>query len=187
MTTDSKSFQNCVETDVPGYNDCPSFLFQISSKKGGSSASLSSSSTYSGTNLLKTKVRDVSGNTKLAVAPPPMAAKRKVSTPVVVQSDGEKDVSAALSKEEIEAKVNDLYAMETKLPSKEFEFYKKKVSTNIVLGLKNESTVRTLSQFFDLFASDRSAAKKLVTDWMIADTSIGTWCPAFLKIIDNII
>lgn len=187
MSTNSKSFQNCVETDVPGYNDCPSFLFQISNKKNNSSASLSSSSTYSSANLLKTKVRDVSGNTKIAMAPPPMASKRKVSAPVIEESVSNANSDISLSHQEILTKIDGLYAMDSKLSDKEFEFYKKKISTNITRSLENDSTIRTLSQFFDLFSSDRPAAKKLVTDWMIADTSIGTWCPAFLKITDNVI
>lgn len=190
MSTSSKSFQNCTEADVPGYNDCPTFLFQVSNKKNASSTSLASNSTLSSTNnIITTKVRDTYGNTKTAVAPPPMISKRKISIPSTEPASTTAEDSVkitTLTKDEILSKVEELSSRESKLSEKEFTFYLNKVKNNMGKSLDNQSTVATLSQFFEIFQNERTQAKKLLTQWMISDTSIGTWCPAFIKIIDNI-
>lgn len=181
----SKSFQNCAEADVPGYNDCPTFLFRVSNKKTRSSTSLTSNSSHSSTKWISNNVRDVSGNTKTAVVPPPLVDKRKISSNITIDNNSENEI-ISLNKEEILSKIDDLYTCKTKLSEKEFAFYQKKVTNNVNTSLNNDSTQLTLSQFFDLFSKDKQKAKKLMMDWMISDTSIGNWCPAFLKIIDNI-
>ena len=190
MSASSKSFQNCTEADVPGYNDCPTFLFQVSNKKNASSTSLASSSTVSSTNnIITTKVRDTYGNTKTAIAPPPMMSKRKISTsstePASTTTEESNQVTI-LTKHEILSKVEELSSKKSKLSEKEFTFYLNKVKNNMNRSLDNQSTINTLSQFFEVFQNDKIQAKKLLTQWMISDTSIGTWCPAFIKIIDNI-
>ncbi|SMN19034.1 similar to Saccharomyces cerevisiae YMR184W ADD37 Protein of unknown function involved in ER-associated protein degradation [Maudiozyma saulgeensis] len=187
MSENSKSFQNCTEADVPGYNDCPTFLFQVSNKKSSSSTSLASSNTTlsSTGNVITSKVRDTSGNTKSAISPPPLISKRKVSNQIDPNKNNDEDKANIMTKDELLSKIDELLSKESKLSEKEFTFYKNKVDNNIERSLDNVSTVNTLSQFVNIIENDKVSAKKLLTQWMVSDTSIGTWCPAFIKIIDN--
>ncbi|CAB4254314.1 similar to Saccharomyces cerevisiae YMR184W ADD37 Protein of unknown function involved in ER-associated protein degradation [Maudiozyma barnettii] len=189
MSKNSKSFQNCAESEVPGYNDCPTFLFQVSNKKSSSSVNLSSSTTTlsSADNIITTKVRDISGNTKSAVSPPPLITKRKLSSQLDPNKNNDSNKINVLTKDELESRITELLAKESKLSEKEFIFYKNKVNNNIKKSLDNVSTVNTLSQIFGSIENDSTAAKRLLTQWMVSDTSIGTWCPAFIKIVDNIV
>lgn len=172
----SKSYQNCAETEVPGYNDCPSFLFmpnRPSSKRKQHRVISDHISTIGPT--------DSSSSTNLATAPPPIFRKG----PHEIRNQKDKNSTAPLSKEEILNKVNELYDFESKLVTKEFEFYKKKVDNNLISSLENDSTRVVMTRFFLEANSDKTKASKTLKAWMSSDVSVINWCPAFLKIYEH--
>lgn len=167
----TKSFQNCAETDVPGYNDCPSFLFQVD--KAAARAGKR--------NEIFTKVRDTYGNTRIPSIPPPPLTRRvsknsTIDEPVVQQK--------VFTEEEILAKIRDLYEIESKLSPNEFEFYKRKVDSNLLKSLENDSTKQVLTCVLSE-SSDKLRGQSILREWLTTDTTISNWCPAFLKIFEN--
>ncbi|SCW00406.1 LAFE_0C03488g1_1 [Lachancea fermentati] len=165
MLNRTKSFQDCKETEVPGYNDCPNLLFRVNSSK----RSVSSNQV------------DTYGNTKPAAAPPP-SIKRSIATKATELPSK----SIVKTKEEVMTEIQALLNRETKLSPGEFEFYKRKFMTNISKSLENEHTRLTLAEILS-HISEKDQAKKLITGWMVSDTSISSWCPAFRKIVENVI
>lgn len=180
MINRTKSFQNCTEADVPGYNDCPLFLLQGNKK-----------STTKRTRIIPNAV-DICGNIKAATVPPP-PMKRVVSsnTPVnetilMTPSADTSSSSTASSKEQLMDSVRELLSKETRLPPQEFKFYKNKVISNIETSLNTEQTRSVMSQVFDAL-EDKDKVKALLIDWIATDTTVGSWCPAFRKIVENIV
>ncbi|QLQ81379.1 hypothetical protein HG537_0F01400 [Torulaspora globosa] len=162
-----KSFQNCLETEVPGYNDCPSFLYQVNrvSIKGGRR------------NRIATKIRDTCGNTATASIPPPL-------TKSVAEKIDDEAHLQILSKEEVLAKVQDLYNAQSGLPVQEFEFYRRKVDLNLTKSLDSESTRRVLTTVLEEL-EDKDRCGRILREWLSSDVTICSWCPAFLKIYEN--
>lgn len=162
-----KSFQNCSETDVPGYNDCPSFLYQVNkgSAKGGRR------------NRIVAKVRDVSGNTTAACAPPP-------TTPSNVEKSSQSSGIQVLTKEEVLERIQDVYNAQNKLSTPEFQFYKRKADQNMTKSLDSESTRRVLTTILTEL-NDKDKCTRILREWLTSDVTISSWCPAFLKIYEN--
>lgn len=69
------------------------------------------------------------------------------------------------------------------MTSRELEFYKKKLDSNIANILQNDHTKAVLSQILD--EKDKQVAVRTIKHWMITDTTISNWCPAFLKLFEN--
>lgn len=198
MTETLKSFQNCKETDIPGYNDCPSFLFQISKKTSGGRRQ----------QRLVTPVRDLYGNTNglPSMPPPPMKRKTSDSLNDVSDSNTISDVSMSesstsistsatsnssftnlksMNEIEIKEKINNILTANTILSEKEFQFYKKKIDLNLNNSISQETTRNIITEFFQL-QENKLVATNYLRKWMINDVTIANWCPAFLKIFENI-
>lgn len=177
----SQSFQNCKETDIPGYNDCPSFLFNVSKKTGRK-------------HKLHTAVQDTYGSTKLPVTPPPMSIKKATILPPTKTPDTQDKppktnptppVTDELSESKILDKINTLLNRNSNLSDKEYQFYKKKVDLNLPKSITNSSTRISLSQFLEI-VDNKSEQAEFLRKWMIMDITISNWCPAFLKLIENV-
>lgn len=169
MSTNSsvKSFQNCLETEVPGYNDCPSFLYQVnkaSAKRGRR-------------NRIAAKVRDTCGNITAASVPPPLTESAAKET------DNETQLQI-LSKEQVLEKVRDVYNAQSKLSAQELEFYRRKVDLNMTKSLESESTRRVLTTVLQELGNKDKCAR-ILREWLSSDVTICSWCPAFLKIYEN--
>lgn len=165
--TSVRSFQNCTETDVPGYNDCPSFLYQVNkaaAKKGRR-------------NRIVPQVQDVSGNTASSSTPPP-------ACPVRLEAACQDEHSNFLTKNEILAKIKRLNELQNNLSTKEFEFYRKKLDSNVARSLDDESTRRLLTSFFEQW-EEKEKCIGMLREWLTSDITILSWCPAFLKIYEN--
>ena len=138
----ARSFQNCNEADIPGYNDCPNLLFHSSSSIAPK--------------RIVSNVVDVSGNTRVATAPPPVM-KRKVSEKLRNSELSNADVRI-LSKDELMSELNSLVARGSKLKEKEFSYYKGKVEKNFELCLDHENTRSVLTKIFDNLNDERTVS-----------------------------
>ena len=176
----TQSFQNCKETDIPGYNDCPSFLFNVSKKSGRR-------------NRLQYAVQDTYGNTKLPVAPPPISSKRNSMVVSNANSIKPKDDDGSsssdhskeiLSEDEILKKIDELINRRSKLSEKEYNFYKQKVNLNLPKSINNPSTKTSLLHFLNI-GNEKIKQVKYLREWMMMDITISNWCPSFLKLIEN--
>ncbi|CCD26670.1 Add37p NDAI_0I01010 [Naumovozyma dairenensis CBS 421] len=215
MTSSVRSFQNCSEADVPGYNDCPSFLFQVNNNNNNKRQS---------NFKITPKVYDLSGNTKIPTIPPPPLRRinrRSISSRSIISSSSNSEDNLgddqpptvipspvitetielatsptqqrneslsdveSLSRDELVNKIERLFNQDSKLSEQEFQYYKKKVDSNIHQSLNNDLTKIILTQFFKESNQNQHKAKKLLMDWMVSDMSITNWCPAFLKIVEN--
>lgn len=189
----TKSFQNCLEAEVPGYNDCPTVLFSIDPNSGPRSKSKQRTKTKRcGSGKLATEVLDLYGNTKTATTPPPVLKKPSTTATqqesacedVPVEDQGDRQLQTiSYSKDDLAAKINELTGCSSKLSSKELEFYKKKLDSNVAKILQNDHTKTVLSQIFN--EKDKNVAVKTIKHWMVTDTTISNWCPAFLKLFEN--
>lgn len=198
MTETLKSFQNCKETDIPGYNDCPSFLFQISKKNSSGRKQ----------QRIVTPVRDLYGNTNglPSMPPPPMKRKTSDSLNDVCDSNTGSDISMnnssvsilttdtstskladlkTMNEVEIKERINNILNTKTALSEKEFQFYKKKIDLNLEKSILQETTRNIISEFFQL-QDNKLVATNYLRKWMINDITIANWCPAFLKIYENV-
>lgn len=164
-----KSFQNCTETDVPGYNDCPSFLYQVSKSAAKSGRR----------NRIEHKVRDVSGNTTISALPPPSKTLRVSKTSSEAFSEADH-----YSREQLLEKIQHIYGSQSSLSPREFEFYRRKVDLNITNSLENESTRHVLTSIFKQL-DDKKKCSLALKEWLASDITIASWCPAFLKIYEN--
>ncbi|GAV54586.1 hypothetical protein ZYGR_0AN00540 [Zygosaccharomyces rouxii] len=174
----SKSYQNCTETEVPGYNDCPSFLFMPNRPSARRKQHRVISNHLSANDNPSTHPTN---KTDTATAPPPILHR----SPQGITKNQENVSDTSLSKEEILNKVGELYGLKSKLVTKEFEFYKKKVDNNLVGSLENGSTRAVMTRFFLEANSDRNKASNTLRAWMSSDVSVINWCPAFLKIFEH--
>lgn len=174
MEIRSKSFQNCREAEIPGYNDCPSFLFQVNK----------AAAKVGKRNAIMTEVRDVNGNTKANNIPPPPLTNKNSRRRLDNETAGSAEQDKALSKDELLDKVEALCSLESKLSPQEFEFYKKKVDANLSRSLDLTSTRRVLTSVFK-DSTGKVKAQSILRDWLTSDTTISNWCPAFLKIFEN--
>lgn len=177
----SRSFQNCKETDIPGYNDCPSFLFNVSKKNGRR-------------NKLQYVVKDTYGNTKLPVTPPPTFTKKKLAvvnnenpnnSEINAKSNFSNNSNETLNDDEILKKINELINKHSRLSDKEYNFYKRKVDLNLPKNINNPSTKASLSHFLDI-GDNKIKQADYLRKWMVTDITISNWCPSFLKLIENI-
>lgn len=180
----TRSFQNCKETDIHGYNDCPSFLFNVS-KKGGRK------------NRLHTSFQDTYGNTKLPITPPPISKKNSSSSNEEEQQEEQKqeendmgngntELGSDLTGEDVLAKINELINKNSNLSAKEYEFYKRKVDLNLPKCIYNNDFTRSsLSQFLQII-DNKTQQADFLRKWMLMDTTISNWCPAFLKLVENV-
>lgn len=168
----TKSFQNCTETDVPGYNDCPSFLFQVNkaAEKAGRR------------NEIFPTMRDTyGGNTRIPSIPPPPLTRRISKNSAICKPAVQQNI---FTEEEILAKIRGLYDIESRLSPDEFEFYRKKVDSNLIKSLKNDSTKQMLTYVLNE-SGDMLKGQSILREWLTTDTTISNWCPAFLKIFEN--
>lgn len=171
----AKSYQNCTETEVPGYNDCPSFLFMPNRQPVRKKQHRMVSGSTSANNIPSTRT------TNTTTAPPPILHKKHNE----IAKKNEDESNASLSKEEILHRVDELYGLKSKLISKEFEFYKRKVDNNLAISLENHSTKTVMTRFFYEASHDKSKASNTLRTWMSSDVSVINWCPAFLKIFEH--
>ncbi|QLG70722.1 hypothetical protein HG535_0A06640 [Zygotorulaspora mrakii] len=176
METRSKSFQNCTEAEIPGYNDCPSFLFQVNKAAAKTGRR----------NQIVTEVRDVSGNTKASTLPPPPLASRRSRRNLPIESEKSEPDLSTLSYEEVLSRVESLCSFKSRLPTQEFDFYRRKIKTNMTKNLEIESVRQVLTMVFEE-SSDKHKGQLVLREWLTSDTSISNWCPAFLKIYENAI
>ncbi|CAR31013.1 hypothetical protein ZYGR_0P03190 [Zygosaccharomyces rouxii] len=176
--TVAKSYQNCAETEVPGYNDCPSFLFMPQRPSARRKQHRVISDHLSANNSPSTHSTSTTDTT---TAPPPILHRK----PHEIAKNQEKTSNASLNKEEILHRVNELYGLKSKLVTNEFEFYRRKVDNNLVSSLENDSTRAVMTRFFLEANTDRTKASNTLRAWMSSDVSVLNWCPAFLKIFEH--
>lgn len=192
----SKSYQNCSETEVPGYNDCPSFLFlphrPVARRKhrivsqpldADNVIETASNSSVPPITSHKRKHRVVSepldignGDETFSASVPPIAGNRKQR----IETAG----SEILDKEEILHRVDELYALKSTLLKKEYDFYKRKIDSNLMESLNSASTRQVMTRFFEE-AHDKPKASNTLRSWMSSDITVINWCPAFLKIFEH--
>ncbi|AET37904.1 Add37p Ecym_2152 [Eremothecium cymbalariae DBVPG len=173
IESEFKSFQNCTEADVPGYNDCPSFLFSTnigSVRKKGSAQT--------------DGVVDRYGNTKSDTAVLPSKRKKTIAKPRASILD-EGDRVEAESREVLMGRIGKLLEEKTEMSDNEFQFYKTKVLQHLPTTLENESSLTLMTLFFQHLHTDVEKAKLLLMQWMVSDVSIARWCPALRKILEN--
>lgn len=176
----NRSFQNCKETDIPGYNDCPSFLFNISKKSGRR-------------NQLHYVVKDTYGSTKLPVTPPPLSTKKRLAmtdnnnssnSEINDKNNSSDNSNEILNDDEILKKINELMNKCSKLSDKEYHFYKRKIDLNLPKSINNASTKTSLLHFLEI-GDDKIKQADYLRKWMAVDITISSWCPSFLKLIEN--
>ncbi|SCU93103.1 LANO_0E03004g1_1 [Lachancea nothofagi CBS 11611] len=172
MLNRTQSFQNCKETDVPGYNDCPLFLYPPKRTTGEKNAVPSSQI-------------DTYGGTKAATAPPPPMKWRSSSqnSSISVSSTGPQ--VTCKEKSDILLEIDAVLARDSKLSPTEFQYYKSKIVANIDKSLDHEHGRQTMSEILASL-EEKEKVYKLLTEWMMSDTATGKWCPSFRKIISNL-
>ncbi|CCH58025.1 hypothetical protein TBLA_0A02250 [Henningerozyma blattae CBS 6284] len=204
-----KSYQYCAEKDVPGYNDCPDYLFQL----------LPSSKLREKKKRIRLSVKTPTGNRNLisTQAPPPPSKRyssRKSSlklpptpegTPITLEksvfesvSENSSDDSLSgkytpspmslticLTETEIKDKLAQFLKLSNKLSAKEFNYYKNKLFTNLKNYLDDQTTRYVLTLFFEEIA-DKNQAEALLQDWMVTDMGVGEWSPSLLKLYRNL-
>lgn len=162
MLNRTQSFQNCRETDVPGYNDCPNFIYPSKGASGARKARFS--------------VEDTCGNTKPAVAPPPPVRRVKSQQETATPFKGKSELLEELDR---------LFACNSNLPPAEFQYHKNKVLTNIDQSLSHDHGCQVMSRAMTCIG-EKEQLKKVIMEWMMSDTSTSKWCPSFLKIAGNV-
>lgn len=208
-----RSYQNCTENDVVGYNDCPESLFVLGTSKAKRSRPRRIPVGIHGTAEFQGKadnsVEDDQLKLKLPKArvakvtevPPPPVGRRSTQTSLVSSSSSIMDSTTipsrssslqsvddvVISEDELLKKVCKIMQTDSKLSDKELEYYKKKVDANVEPSLKNTTVKLFLSHFFNELETtkNREQAQKLLVRAITSDTTISSWCPAFLKIFEN--
>ncbi|KAH3903511.1 Add37p SCDLUD_001152 [Saccharomycodes ludwigii] len=222
MTSDNDScanviqnFQNCRESDVKGYNDCPTFLLDLNntrSKKGSYVKRKQKSSLVSARILHD--VKDTFRSAKIVdVVPPPSSAKNRfplidadnkrtelTDKSPVTESAGkvyvdennsidpiEKNNIKLLTDLELIGKLNEMVASPSGLPLQEFKFYSSKLLRFQKDIVQNQSARPVLCYILEQQSIiDSKQLTKLLNKWVMSDSSISSWFPAFRKIIENI-
>ncbi|KAL6942434.1 hypothetical protein ACO0QE_003609 [Hanseniaspora vineae] len=198
----TKSYQNCREADVPGYNDCPIFLFDVSKKAPGKDK------------IVSTNGSDVYASAKqqTVLPPPPIGLKRKTtgsSLDSCSNSSDEKATSAASSSNSKAAQENNtsdeqvseqaekdssfeiiaelLHSLSdvdnTKLSLQEFQYYKQKLEKNTSTILQNEHYRTVIAHICAMPAGVHRA--NAMNKWVISEPMISSWLPAFRKLLEN--
>lgn len=203
-----RSYQNCSNKDVIGYNDCPDYLFKMIPSSGKSKQKriqLGHVATTDGVN-----------HSFVANSAPPRAMRRfssksnassipsPDSTPLsssIESFEGPNYTSLPLSPStsvmsapialnkcmnaiELKARIEDIYNSPNKLQDKEFAFYKNKLQNNLMSCLDQDNTRMVLTIFFNE-STDKNKAQSILEKWMYIDMSVGEWSPYLLKIYRN--
>ncbi|SCU91880.1 LADA_0F12728g1_1 [Lachancea dasiensis] len=174
MLNRTQSFQNCRETDVPGYNDCPNFI--IPSRR------------HTGTGMKKAASNsqiDTFGSTKVATAPPPIMRRRVTSHGITLSEGASTSPEPCKPKSEIWHELDAVLARDTKLSPAEFLYYKNKLLAGVDKTLDQEHGRQLMGQALASL-QDKEKVYKLLADWMMADTSTSTWIPSLRKIVANL-
>ncbi|SCU83296.1 LAMI_0C02696g1_1 [Lachancea mirantina] len=169
MLDRTSSFQDCREADVPGYNDCPTFVFQTGKPR-------------TARKLLLTSVVDTYGNTKKADQPPPSIGRNQGNK----KHEPMDEMECEANEKNVIQMLDDLLARESRLPAQEFEFYKKKLLKNVDKSLEDRNCASNLVEVLSSVDTDTEGTKRLLSRWMMADASIGNWCSALRKLIENV-
>lgn len=154
---DRKSFQNCSESDLVGYNDCPTFLFSNNQTR-----------TMSSRNKKKSKHR-VLGDSQQA------------NDDSNTQTNENIEESQDLSK--VVEQINEKIEMNVKnLDEKEHSFYKKKYQNHLPTISSNTRYLKNISDIF-LNNSDEAAIKTSIHQWVTKEPTVGSWLVPLAKII----
>ncbi|AAS53230.1 AFL144Cp [Eremothecium gossypii ATCC 10895] len=154
-----KSFQNCTESEVSGYNDCPNFLFAAREHTAGSSHRRG----------LKARAR---GRARRPDMP---------SDALQQMEPGELEEIRA----EAMRKIEWLFETESRLAEVEFNFYRNKVRQNLGRALADERTLLMMAAVLRQLPADLETAKDVLTTWLVSDVSVAAWCTALRKILEN--
>ncbi|XBW34755.1 hypothetical protein QEN19_000322 [Hanseniaspora menglaensis] len=172
----SKSFQNCTEADLVGYNDCPTFLFSKNSSIKEKSGS---------TSLRKKKtLRKVSAASGVSLTPDlENAGTINISSiePMVLEY-GENDEDILSNEEIILLLKEKVENNEKNLAEKEFNFYKLKFLNQLPSFSENERYLRNLSDIF-LMSTGSSETKLLVQSWVSKEPCVSGWLIPLSKLI----
>ena len=174
------SYQNCTESDLVGYNDCPTFMFSNTLKnKEKSSVSLNKKQAFR--------------KTSIASFVPP----QKIDTPMQLSNKKNKDeqdtdnndisdkedADEALTNEEILLMLKEkIESNEKNLNEKEFNFYKTKVLKQIDNFSDNDRYLKILSDLF-LVNTNCNNTKLLVQNWVSKEPNVSSWLIPLSKII----
>ncbi|AGO13019.1 AaceriAFL144Cp [[Ashbya] aceris (nom. inval.)] len=153
-----KSFQNCTESEVSGYNDCPNFLFAAGKHAAGGRQ-----------RGLKARARARAGRHAM-----PSENWQQMEV-------GELEEIRA----EATRKIEWLFKAESRLAEVELNFYRSKVRQNISRSLEDERTLLMLAAILRQLPAEIETAKDLLTTWLMSDVSVAAWCPALRKILDH--
>lgn len=189
-----------------GYNDCPESLFVLDTQRtrrvrprripvGTTNVDAKTDTPDDSEKLNLPKSRVASA----AVVPPPIgrrsasrSASRSSSSSLLTANETSTRSSSLrsvddFSEEELLKKVGTVIETESRLSVKELDYYRKKVDTNMEPSLKSPTVKLLLSHFFTELESgkNKEEAQKLLIRAITSDTTISSWCPAFLKIFEN--
>ncbi|CEP62502.1 Add37p LALA0_S05e07074g [Lachancea lanzarotensis] len=169
MLDRTRSFQNCRETDVPGYNDCPSLVYPVNRGAGTKQT------------MVNGQI-DTFGSTQVASVPPPPIGKRSSS-----RSSSAIKVPQALhkNKDEILQEIDSIFARKSKLSPVELEYHQKKFRANFGQTLEHEHGKQLMNEVLASLEDD-SKVHKILTQWMMSDSTINKWCPSLRKIMCNL-
>ncbi|SCU99054.1 LAFA_0G21704g1_1 [Lachancea sp. 'fantastica'] len=172
MLDRTKSFQNCRETDVPGYNDCPSFVYPA--KRG----------TGSKQTMVNGQI-DTFGSTQAASAPPPPTIRKRTSSHNSSVCKVAPQETLCMDKDEILHEIDNLLARESKLPAAELEYHQKKFRANFGQVLEQDHGRQLMNEVLASL-QDESKVHKILTQWMMSDSTVNKWCPSLRKILCNL-
>ncbi|KAL6930494.1 uncharacterized protein HGUI_03471 [Hanseniaspora guilliermondii] len=154
--SDKKSFQNCTESELVGYNDCPSFLF-------------SNSQTIPNGRRNKKILRHRMSNNSLPT--------KEDHNKAQGNDDDHKDLSKVIEKIEKKISINS-----NKLGEKELTFYKKKYEKHLPAITSNTRYLRNINDIF-LEELDSNAIKTKVHEWVTKEPSVSSWLVSLSKIV----
>ena len=155
--SDRKSFQNCSESDLVGYNDCPTFLF-----------SNNQSRTMSSRNKKQSKHRAIDDS-------------QQSNDGLDILTNKTIEDSQDLFK--VVEQINEKIDMNMKnLDEKEHTFYKKKYQNNLPIISSNTRYLKNISDVF-LNNLDEAAIKASVHQWVTKEPTVGSWLVPLAKIV----
>ncbi|CEP22684.1 unnamed protein product [Cyberlindnera jadinii] len=178
------SYQNVSESEISGYNDCPVVEFNKSSNGGKSRRRVVSGHQFANSPSSSTaSLASLSSSTSSSLTPPmgprPGGSKR------VPSSAAASEPTSVISKEAVQAKLDELFSLTSSLPERELTHYKNKLQDALSRGTIKQQWYSIVVESIDNY-KDTDRVKNKLIQFMLHNDGTTSWGTPLRKLLENV-
>lgn len=177
------SYQNVSESEISGYNDCPVVEFNKSSNGGKPRRRVVSGHQFANSPSSSTaSLASLSSSTSSSLTPPmgprPGGSKR-------VPSSAASEPTSVISKEAVQAKLDELFSLTSSLPERELTHYKNKLQDALSRDTIKQQWYSIVVESIDNY-KDTDRVKNKLIQFMLHNDGTTSWGTPLRKLLENV-